>query len=142
MLSANAYHHHDAQQHQPAGFHTAPLEKVTLGIKILKTHSHSHSQIADNPKPLPALTGARNGLSPLEPDSPSRLPSCEKSLHEELVHHKCDLGILHLSKLCWLMASKFNCSYRVREVHSQRDTESERYIVREVQSQRDTESEG
>ena len=49
MLSDNAYHHHDAQQRQPAGFHTAPLEKVTLGIKILKTHSHSHSQIADNP---------------------------------------------------------------------------------------------
>ena len=49
MLSDNAYHHHDAQQHQPAGFHTAPLEKVTLGIEILKTHSHSHSQIADNP---------------------------------------------------------------------------------------------
>ena len=47
MLSDNAYHHHDAQQRQPAGFHTAPLVKVTLGIKILKTHSHSHSQIAD-----------------------------------------------------------------------------------------------
>ena len=36
MLSDNAYRHHDAQQHQPVGFHTAPLEKVTLGIKILK----------------------------------------------------------------------------------------------------------
>ena len=35
MLSDNAYHHHDAQQCQPAGFHTAPLVKATLGIKIL-----------------------------------------------------------------------------------------------------------
>ena len=50
MLSDNAYHHRDAQQRQPADVHTAPLEKVTLGIKILKTHSHSHSQIADNPE--------------------------------------------------------------------------------------------
>ena len=33
MLNDNAYRHHDAQQHQPVGFHTAPLEKVTLGIK-------------------------------------------------------------------------------------------------------------
>ena len=33
MLSDNAYRHHDAQQRQPAGFHTAPLVKVTLGIK-------------------------------------------------------------------------------------------------------------
>ena len=49
MLSDNVYHRHDAQQRQPAGFHTAPLVKVTLGIKMLKTHSHSHSQIADNP---------------------------------------------------------------------------------------------
>ena len=36
MLSDNAYHHHDAQQRQPAGFHTAPLVEVTFGIKILK----------------------------------------------------------------------------------------------------------
>ena len=33
MLSDNAHRHHDAQQRQPAGFHTAPLVKVTLGIK-------------------------------------------------------------------------------------------------------------
>ena len=36
MLSNNAYRHHDAQQRQSAGFHTAPLVKVTFGIKILK----------------------------------------------------------------------------------------------------------
>ena len=36
MLSDNAYRHHDAQQRQPAGFHTAPLVKVTFGFKILK----------------------------------------------------------------------------------------------------------
>ena len=36
MLSGNAYRHHDAQQRQPAGFHTAPLVEVTFGIKILK----------------------------------------------------------------------------------------------------------
>ena len=48
MLSDNAYRHHDTQQRQPAGFHTAPLVKVTFGIQILKKHSHSHSQIADN----------------------------------------------------------------------------------------------
>ena len=36
MLSDNAYRHHDAQQRQPAGFHSAPLVKVTFGIKILK----------------------------------------------------------------------------------------------------------
>ena len=36
MLSDNAYRHHDAQQRQPAGFHTAPLVKITFGIKILK----------------------------------------------------------------------------------------------------------
>jgi len=36
MLSDNAYHHHDAQQRQPAGFHTAPLVDVTLGVKNIK----------------------------------------------------------------------------------------------------------
>ena len=30
MLNDNAYRHHDAEQRQPAGFHTAPLVKVTL----------------------------------------------------------------------------------------------------------------
>ena len=34
MLSDNAYHHHDAQQRQPVGFHTAPLVKVIFSIKI------------------------------------------------------------------------------------------------------------
>ena len=35
MLNDNACRHHDAQQRQPAGFHTAPLAmvKVTFGIK-------------------------------------------------------------------------------------------------------------
>ena len=60
MLSDNAYHHHDAQQRQPAGFHTGPLEKVTLGIKILKTHSHS--QIADNPIPIPEFWNVEFGI--------------------------------------------------------------------------------
>ena len=36
MFNDNSYRHHDAQQRQPAGFHTAPLVKVTFGIKILK----------------------------------------------------------------------------------------------------------
>ena len=51
MLSDSAYHHHDAQQRQPAGFNPAPLVKVTLGIQILKihSHSHSHSQIIVHP---------------------------------------------------------------------------------------------
>ena len=49
MLSDIVYHQHDAQQRQPAGSHTAPLVKVTFGIKILKTHSHSHSQIIVHP---------------------------------------------------------------------------------------------
>ena len=34
ILNDNSYRHHDAQQCQPAGVHTAPLLKVTLGIKI------------------------------------------------------------------------------------------------------------
>ena len=33
MLSDNASRHLDAQQRQPAGFHIAPLVKVTIGIK-------------------------------------------------------------------------------------------------------------
>ena len=49
MLIDNAYHHQDAQQHQPAGIHTAPLVEATFGIKMLKTHSHSHSQIIVHP---------------------------------------------------------------------------------------------
>ena len=41
MLSDNAYRHHDAQQREPVGFHTAPLVKVTLGIKL--THYHRNT---------------------------------------------------------------------------------------------------
>ena len=33
MLNDNVYRQNDAEQRQPAGFHTAPLVKVTLGIK-------------------------------------------------------------------------------------------------------------
>ena len=58
MLSDHAYHHRDAQQRQPAGFHTAPLVKVIFGIKILKTHSHSHSQIIVHPTKEEGYTGS------------------------------------------------------------------------------------
>ena len=65
MLIDNAYRHHDTQQHQPAGFHTAPLVEVTFGIKVLKTHTHSHSQIIAHP-PTPASPAAAVVTTPLK----------------------------------------------------------------------------